>query len=35
MALKKTHTRFDALCVIALYPVSLLFVAYLESIGWN
>jgi hypothetical protein len=35
MALKKKHTLFDGLLIIALYPASLALVAFLEYIGWN
>lgn len=34
-AQKKTHTMFDAYCIIALYPLSLVLVYCLELIGWD
>ena len=35
MALKKTHTMFDAYLILSLYPISLVIVAGLEAIGWD
>ena len=35
MTLKKNHTMFDALVILSFYPVSLLLVAYLNSVGFN
>ncbi len=35
MALKKSHTILDGIFILSLYPLSLLLVSYLESIGWN
>lgn len=35
MALKKTHTLIDAFLVLLIFPLSLVFVALLESIGWD
>jgi hypothetical protein len=32
---KKVHTIFDGFCILALYPLSLAGVAFLESIGWD
>lgn len=35
MAMKSRQTLFDALMILALYPLSLALVAGLESMGWN
>lgn len=35
MALKKTHTLVDAFLILLIFPLSLLFVALLESVGWD
>ena len=35
MALKKTHTLIDAFLILLIFPLSLVFVALLESIGWD
>lgn len=35
MTLKKTHTLFDGFVILSFYPLSLLLVAYLNSIGFN
>ena len=34
-AFKTTHTVLDALCILALYPISLLMVAALEAAGFD
>jgi Ca2+/Na+ antiporter len=33
--MKKTHTLFDACCILALYPASLLLVAGLNAVGFD
>lgn len=35
MALKNKHTVFDGFFILGLYPLSMLFVALLESAGWD
>lgn len=35
MCQKKVHTLFDGYMILSLYPISILFVALLESYGWN
>ena len=35
MSFRNTHRLLDALVVLSLYPLSLVIVAYLESIGWD
>jgi Ca2+/Na+ antiporter len=32
---RRTHTVLDAWIILSLYPLSLVFVAVLESLGWN
>lgn len=35
VVMKKSHTVFDGLVILSLYPLSLLFVALLESLGYD
>lgn len=35
LALKKTHTIFDGIVILSIYPLSLFLVSALESMGWN
>lgn len=32
---RRTHTVLDACLILSLYPLSLVFVAVLESLGWD
>jgi hypothetical protein len=34
-ALKNKNTLFDGFCILSLYPISLILVMILESMGWN
>jgi hypothetical protein len=34
-AMKSTHTLMDGLIILSLYPISLILVATLESMGWD
>lgn len=35
MSLKSTHTMFDALLILLVYPVSLALVYFLEAVGFD
>ena len=35
MALKNDHNMYDAAIIIAVFPLSLVIVAGLESMGWD
>jgi hypothetical protein len=34
-SLKSHHTLLDGYIILSLFPLSLIFVSVLESIGWN
>ena len=34
-AFKNKNTLFDGFCILSLYPISLILVMILESMGWN
>lgn len=35
VSMKNTHRVIDGLCVLSLYPLSLMVVAGLEELGWD